>query len=475
MASSCIPAGLRLDLEMVKAAGAAAAASASAVPPRPAHSAAASSTLSEASNASLASSSATSSVASLSLKRPRTPRKRPNQTYNEAAALLASMYPSVFPAAGGPEAAPPRLLGLASALADDPDCSDLLPPLPVLDQAAFLLRDLPPPQSPAVPMPMSPAPAKSCPSPTAVSSVFSEFRDPAPSPATPDTVAADEPGELDFDDDDGFDADSILCDVDESAAEGIDGIMGKLSMESNAAAAAVSSSNSNLSRSRIHPYLKNLMMLGLSFRHDQRKINQALKRHNVDPEWWMCPAIPVKDIAPPLPPPPPPLPLPVVAKPMVSEKKKSKKKLLDSLYKEVPIVHCKKEEEWIPDSADRGTGPTGVLALPETGLGLRLNTERVLKAWRGRGSVFADRNASGLPLPSPHVVVKHEDSMFPEHGTSAVIREGNILKMQRKQKTSNPLPSNKNSRYYRPRINGRFVSKAYFLQLQQQQASEKET
>ncbi|CAN6162843.1 unnamed protein product [Urochloa humidicola] len=470
MASSCIPAGLRLDLDMVKAAGAAASASAAAVPPRPAHSAAASSTLSEASNASLSSSSATSSVASLSLKRPRTPRKRPNQTYNEAAALLASMYPSVFPAAGGPEAAPPRLLGLASALADDPDCSDLLPPLPVLDQAAFLLRDLPPPppQSPApVPMPMSPAPAKSCPSPPAVSSVFSEFRDPAPSPATPDTVAADEPGELDFDDDDGFDADSILCGVDESAAEGVDGIMGKLSMENNEAVAAVSSGNSNLSRSKIHPYLRNLMVLGLSFRQDQRNINQALKRHNVDPEWWMCPAIPVKDIAPP----PPPLPLPVVAKPMVSEKKKGKKKLLDSLYKDAPIVQCKKEDEWIPDSADRG-----VLALPETGLGLRLNAERVLKAWRGRGSVFADRNASELPLSSAHVVVKHEDNnMFPENGTSAVIREGNILKMQRKQKTCNPVPSNKNSRYYRPRINGRFVSKAYFLQLQQQQASEKET
>ncbi|RCV22721.1 hypothetical protein SEVIR_4G255900v4 [Setaria viridis] len=459
MASSCIPAGLRLDLEMVKAAGAAAAA------PRPAHSAAASSTLSEASNAS--SSSATSSVASLSLKRPRTPRKRPNQTYNEAAALLASMYPSVFPAAMGPEAAPPRLLGLASALADDPGCSDLLPPFPVLDQAAFLLRDLPPPQTPPMPMPMSPVPAKSCPSPAGVSSVFSEFRDPAPSPATPDAAAADEPGELDFDDDDSFDADSILCGVDESAAEGIDGIMGKLSMENNAAAA--SSTNSNMPSSKIHPYLRNLMLLGLSFRHDQRSINQALKRHNVNPEWWMCPAIPVKDIAPP--PPPPPL----VAKPTVLEKKKSKKKLLDSLYKDVATEHCKKEEEWTPDFANGGTG---VLALPKTGLGLRLNTERVLKAWCGRGSVFADRNASDLPLSSAHVVVKHEGSdMFPKNGTSAVIREGNILKMQRKQKMCTPLPSNKNSRYYRPRVNGRFVSKAHFLQLQhqQQQASEKES
>jgi hypothetical protein len=46
----------------------------------------------------------------------------------------------------------------------------------------------------------SPVPAKTCLSPVAVSSVFSEFHDPATSPATPVAVAADELGELDFDD-----------------------------------------------------------------------------------------------------------------------------------------------------------------------------------------------------------------------------------------------------------------------------------
>ncbi|PWZ18517.1 Protein CHLOROPLAST IMPORT APPARATUS 2 [Zea mays] len=443
MASSCIPAGgIRLpDLEMVKAAPPPA-------PPRPAHSAA-SSTLSEASNSSPASSS---SVASLSLKRPRTPRKRPSQTYNEAAALLASMYPSVFPVArgwGGPEAAPPRLLGLASALGDDPSCSDLLPPFPVPGgHAAFLLRDLPtPPQSPA-------GVAKSCPSPAAVSSVFSEFRDPAPSPATPDDAAAapDEPGELHFDVDDGFDADSILCGVDQSAAEGIDGIMGKLSMENSGTSVSSSSVNSNLPISKIHPYLRNLMVLGLSFRHDQNIFNQALKRHSVDHEWWMCPAIPVKDIT--------PAPPPSVAMPKVTDKKT--KKSLGTMY-----------EEGVPESVN---GDAGALALPETGLGLSLNTGGVLKAWCGRGSVFADSNGSDLPLSSAHVVVKHEDSdsdLFPKNGISAVIREGNILKMQRKQKPCAPLPSNKQSRYYRPRVKGRFVSKAYFLQ--QQQVLEKES
>jgi len=82
-----------------------------------------------------------------------------------------------------------------------------------------------------------------------------------------------------------------------------------------------------------------------------------------------------------------------------------------------------------------------------------------------------------LPLLGPGIFwVKHEDSdsdLFPKNGISAVIREGNILKMQRKQKPCAPLPSNKQSRYYRPRVKGRFVSKAYFLQ--QQQVLEKES
>ncbi|ONL99490.1 hypothetical protein ZEAMMB73_Zm00001d029722 [Zea mays] len=86
-------------------------------------------------------------------------------------------------------------------------------------------------QSPPATPPLTPRipDAESCPSPAAVSSVFSKFRDPAPSPVTPDDAAAapDEPRDLGFDDDDSFDADSILCGVHQSAAEGIDGIMGK--------------------------------------------------------------------------------------------------------------------------------------------------------------------------------------------------------------------------------------------------------
>ena len=364
MASSCIPTGLRLpDMEMVKPAVAAAP---GAAPMRPASHSTASSTLSEASNS--------SSTSSLSLKRARTPRKRPNQTYNEAAALLASMYPSVFPAAGH---APPRLLGLASALADDASCADLLPPFPVLGNAACLLRDSPSPTPPR-----SPVLSKACLSPAAVSSAFfTEFRDSAPSPGTPEgAAAADEPGELDFDDDDdGFDADSFLLGgVDEgAAAEGIDGIMGRLSVESG----AVSGVNRVLSSSGLDPYIRSLMVLGLGFQRSRPNIKQALKRHDDDSEWWMCPAIPLKDITPALPPlmAPPPL--------VEKKKKKTKKKAL----KDIVVGPCKKCEEDIPDAV---YGDDGILALklPKTGLGLSLNTEEVLKAWYDRGSVFADGN-----------------------------------------------------------------------------------
>jgi hypothetical protein len=62
--------------------------------------------------------------------------------------------------------------------------------------------------------------------------VFREFRDAAPSPETPDADATDDDylGELDFEDEDGFDADSFL-------------------------AADV------LSSATIHPYIRSLMVL----------------------------------------------------------------------------------------------------------------------------------------------------------------------------------------------------------------------
>ncbi|KAE8788332.1 Zinc finger protein CONSTANS-LIKE 8 [Hordeum vulgare] len=448
MTSSCIPTGLRLDLDMVKAAASPGAHSS---PLRPAHSSP-SSTLSEASNAS-------SSATSVSLKRARAPRKRPNQAYNEAAALLASIHPSVFPVKKSPKTAtaprPPPLSGLAVAFGAAASSSDLLPPLPVLSDAAFLLRDHAASPSPRPPQSPSIDACKNCSSPTPVSSAFREFRDPAPSPASPDT-ATDEPGELDFDDD-GFDAESIL-DVDEAAAggaaEGIDGIMGSLTMEANTATAT--SDDSILSSSGIHPYLRSLMVVGLAGRFElglgsrqstRPNLNRALKRRDDDGAWWMWPAVPVKDITvtPPTPPQEPAaavsntaMPPPASAAP---EKKKSKKKkkvkMEKVLAKEEELANAKCEEgaDGTVDAADGNGDDDGApTKAPKTGLGLKLDTDDVLKEWSGKGSMFAEGSGPDSSESAAEVRAKLADiDLFPENGSGG-IREARVMRYKEKRR-----------------------------------------
>ncbi|XP_008677196.1 protein CHLOROPLAST IMPORT APPARATUS 2 isoform X1 [Zea mays] len=459
MSSSCIPTGLRLDLDMVKAAASPVGAHSS--PLRPAHYSSPSSTLSsEASNAS------SSSATSVSLKRARAPRKRPNQAYNEAAALLASIHPSVFPVNKSPKTAPPRppqLSVLAAALDASPD---LLPPLPVLADSAFLLRD----QDTPSPKPRSPSGAKNCPSPAPVSSAFRDFRDP-PSSASLDAVGADELGEIDFDDD-GFNADSIL-DVGDAAAGGLDGIMGSLTVDVESGTAA-------------------RFELGLGSQHGARpSLNRALKRRDDDGAWWMWPAVPVKDltIAPPAPPAPPApnAAVPQAAAAAAPEKKKSKKKkVVKAMAKGneelLPNAKCKEEEAdaSVDDAAANGDGdsdsaPTNA---PKAGLGLKLDADEVLKAWSDKGSMFAEGSGPELPTSAAEVRAKLADiDLFPENGAGGGgVREASVLRYKEKRRTR---LFSKKIRYQvrkvnadcRPRMKGRFVRSPSLLR----QALEEET
>ncbi|CAL4971448.1 unnamed protein product [Urochloa decumbens] len=486
MSSSCIPTGLRLDLEMVKAAASPGAHSS---PLRSSPS----STLSEASNAS------SSSATSVSLKRARAPRKRPNQAYNEAAALLASIHPSVFPVKKSPKTAAPAarqqqliISGLAAAFSSAAAASDddLLPPLPVLADAAFLLRDMPPPAPP-----QSPSGGKNnCSSPAPVSSAFRDFRDPAPpSPASPDTVGADELGEID--DDGGFDAESILdVDAGAAAAEGLDGIMGSLTVESNATA-STTSDDSILSSSGIHPYLRSLMVvglagrfeLGLGFRHGggaRPNLNRALKRRDDDGAWWMWPAVPVKDltVAPPALAPPSAAADAAMAQAPVPapEKKKSKKKKVVKIEKvmakgkeEMPNVKCK--EEAADGSVEAGNGDGGdadstpAAKAPKTGLGLKLDADEVLKAWSDKGSMFTEGGGPESPASAADVRAKlAEIELFPENASGG-IREASVLRYKEKRRTR---LFSKKIRYQvrkvnadcRPRMKGRFVRSPSLLQ-----------
>ncbi|CAN1165662.1 Protein CHLOROPLAST IMPORT APPARATUS 2 [Linum perenne] len=93
------------------------------------------STITTSSSSSPSSTLSESSPLAISTKKPRTStrRKRPNQTYNEAAALLSTAYPKIFslPAAALPKQQPLHSLPL--------DSSDLLLPLRALDSSCRFL------------------------------------------------------------------------------------------------------------------------------------------------------------------------------------------------------------------------------------------------------------------------------------------------------------------------------------------------
>ncbi|THU52105.1 hypothetical protein C4D60_Mb10t00510 [Musa balbisiana] len=156
------------------------------------HSSSPSSTLSESSNLPLA----------ISIKKARTPRKRPNQAYNEAAALLSTIYPSVF------SAKELKKLSKNTRPFDSfPEFSELLPPFPVLEDAAVLIHKPQSEKPAAIRLELKHKnPVEEC---------TSQMSSVSQKPNSPDPLH------------DYFDAESIL---DEEVEEGIDSIMGNLSM-----------------------------------------------------------------------------------------------------------------------------------------------------------------------------------------------------------------------------------------------------
>lgn len=329
MMSSCLSGGSRaygFDLDIVKSSSSSSTSSA-----RSSHTSSPSSTLSESSHSSR----------TISIKRARTPRKRPHQTYNEAAALLSTIYPNIFSTKSSRNIS--KQTKLFEAFPES--CSELLPPFPVPGDAAFLIRE----SSPEKPAFRIEPKVKSTFEKKCTSSVRNEFQE----PFSPDPLEED------------FDAESIL---DEEVEGGIDSIMGNLNLSMNATTNADDNEESPNCDSRINPYLRSLMgffsaskfdlAFGFQFRRDMRR---AL-RHSDDGEWWRSPTVPMQEIVPKF----------KTSTPSL-EKKKKKKKV---------------EKEEVGDM--QTTTTTTKQGNLKSGLGLKLNHEEVLKAWSTHGSVFAD-------------------------------------------------------------------------------------
>ncbi|XP_042452660.1 protein CHLOROPLAST IMPORT APPARATUS 2-like isoform X3 [Zingiber officinale] len=280
---------------------------------RSSHTSSPSSTLSESSNSALA----------ISIKKARTPRKRLNQTYNEAAALLSTIYPNVFSTTGLK-----KLSNSSVRHFTFPEPSDdlLLPPLPVLFDAAFLLR------KPHLEEPTAAAQIE-------FKNRFTTDKD-CRSPASSSATCSFEPNSPQpFDDD--FDAESIL---EEEVEEGIDSIMGNLSV-------SIPSEQDNSGG----------LLGGL-----EQNLQWALKAQD-DCEWWRTPTVPVQNIVPNFKTP---------ASKAASEKKKKKNEEKEKMC-------CKK----ITNRTVSTDTPKGKL---KASLGLKLNHEEVLKEWSDRSSMFLD-------------------------------------------------------------------------------------
>ncbi|CDY52734.1 hypothetical protein HID58_088095 [Brassica napus] len=278
-----------------------------------------SSTISESSNSPLA----------ISTRKPRTPRKRPNQTYNEAAALLSTAYPNLFSSSSNnlyskrkthPN---PHLYGFAAKsplLSDNDDASELL--LESIEEPDFLFQ--------------------------ARSEYFSELKE----------VNVNQ-----FEFSDEFDAESIL---DEEIEEGIDSIMG------------IVESNSGENRGHLISRLEQMMKMnriGFKFAGNfplGLGLRSALREHN-DANWMRFHTVDFEQISPRI--------QSTVeeekieSKKLIGEKsKKKKKKKVPAAAKTVPMT------ETCRDDTEEKSGQ----------LMLKLDYDGVLEAWSEKESPFSD-------------------------------------------------------------------------------------
>ncbi|KAL2338684.1 hypothetical protein Fmac_013130 [Flemingia macrophylla] len=211
-----------------------------------------SSTISESSN---------SAALAISTKKPRTPRKRPNQTYNEAAALLSTAYPNLF----STKNLKTHGRGKFTRPTSDYDSSELLLPFRVFDgsSSCFLLDELGPKPT------ERPKVVSVCESPGEISSAAK---------LTSLELLNDDVCEESL----SLDAESIL---DEEIEEGMDSIMGGSIVEEEDSKSDV---------------VRNVLM---AFEFARPRVRALRQVDHVN--WWNFPAVDILQISPKIRPPPP--------------------------------------------------------------------------------------------------------------------------------------------------------------------------
>ncbi|XP_058755740.1 protein CHLOROPLAST IMPORT APPARATUS 2-like [Vicia villosa] len=352
-----------------------------------------SSTISESSNSPLA----------IYTTKPRNPRKRPNQTYNEAATLLSTAYPNLFSNPNlktNPNNKFHKPL-LSSEKSYESDSSELLLPFRVFDtSSSFLLHSAIHQSKVNLNFPSEPKPVKPCQSPGEISSMVNLL-------------------ELNDDGDD-FDAESIL---DEEIEESIDSIMG----------GRIQEDESKVASSHHLPWIG----LGgkIDFRLGLQRAGVRALRHVDEGNWWNFPAVDMLKISPKICSVGGKTPAPV------TEKKKKKK-----------VVVVMKQSEALKETE---------LPKAKSGLLLKLNYDGVRKAWSDRGTPFADDSpVSDVSGNDVNTRLSQIDLLWENNGGG--VREASVQRYKEKRRTR---LFSKKIRYQvrkvnadrRPRMKGRFV------------------
>ncbi|XP_054805112.1 protein CHLOROPLAST IMPORT APPARATUS 2-like [Prosopis cineraria] len=368
-------------------------------PTRTSHSSSPSSTISESSDSPLA----------ISTRKPRTPRKRPNQTYNEAAATLSKAYPNLFPSESLKK--PGKFTKTTDNFADE--TSELLFPFQIFDTSSFLLQHQPIQQKPGN-FPVEPKAVslteKACQSPGEISSRVST---------------------QEFDDDcrEDFDAESML---DEEIGEGIDSIMGSRAEHSLGA---------SCHGEHVNPGTTDSTRFNFGGKFDFRL--RALRGVDEGNYWRNIPAVVhMLEIS-------PEIKKPAPAAPVSPEKKKKKTKKAD---KPTTI------ESWNPELPKESSIPK---AKSNPSLLLKLNYNEVLNAWSDRSSPFTGESpACDVPGNDSAARLAQIDLLW--DSGEGVIREASVMRYKEKRRTR---LFSKKIRYQvrkvnadqRPRTQGRFA------------------
>ncbi|CAI9766018.1 unnamed protein product [Fraxinus pennsylvanica] len=368
-----------------------------------------SSTLSESSNSPLA----------ISTRKPRTPRKRPNQTYNEAAAILSTAYPKLFSNKFTKPCKFNKPHSKNNDIAFPYGPSDLV----LIDNSGFFMHP-PIQEKPTLPIESKGADSfeRPCQSPGEINSRVNSVE------------LCDE-----FHED--FDAESIL---DEEIDGGIDSIMGNLRTENE----SVDDSNTYISQMNNFVYG---YPIGLGFEYafdfgfGMRNAVRAMKTVD-EGDWWRFPSVNVLDINPKM-----------VKNP--AEKKKMK------IEKPSEIENSKLGGEktisngTIEHNLAKKASKDEEIAKPNAGLLLKLNHDKVLNAWSDKGSPFSGE-APGSDAAGNDVQARlAQIDLFSDAGG---VREASVLRYKEKRRTR---LFSKKIRYQvrkvnadrRPRMKGRFV------------------